>query len=69
MTKAKSKAKNVRNATVVGASVGAAATPAIAWGAAVLEAKTGIPAAVTMPLLGSIAAFFMRWAAKLNPDD
>lgn len=63
------KSANVRNATVVGASVGAAATPAIAWGAAVLEAKTGVPSAVTMPLLGSLAALFMRWAAKLNPDD
>ena len=63
------KKRNVKTATVVGASVGAAATPAIAWGAAVLEAKTGVPAAVTMPLLGSLAGFFMRWAAKLNPND
>lgn len=67
MTKAKS--KNVRNATVVGASVGAAATPAIAWGASVIEVKTGVPAAVTMPILGSLAALFMRWAAKLNPSE
>lgn len=63
------KKRNVNTATAVGAGVGAVATPAIAYSAAVIEAKTGIPAAVTMPLLGSIAAFFMRWAAKLNPND
>lgn len=63
------KKRNVNTATAVGASVGAVATPAIAYGAAIIEAKTGVPAAVTMPLLGSIAAFFMRWAAKLNPND
>lgn len=61
--------KNVNTATAVGASVGAIATPAIVWGATVLEAKTGVPAAVTMPLLGSLAGLFMRWAAKLNPHD
>jgi hypothetical protein len=61
--------KNVRNATATGATVGAVAAPAIAYGAAVLESKTGIPAMVTMPLLGSLAGFFMRWAAKLNPAD
>jgi hypothetical protein len=63
------KSSNVRNATIIGTSVGAAATPAIAWGAAVLEVKTGIPAAVTMPALGALAGLFMRWAAKLNPHD
>lgn len=63
------KKRNVNTATAVGASVGAVATPAIAYGAAVIEAKTGVPAAVTMPLLGSLAALFMRWAAKLNPND
>jgi len=61
--------KNVRNATTVGVTVGAAATPAIAWGAAVLEANTGVPAMVTMPILGAFAGFLMRWAAKLNPND
>lgn len=60
---------NVRNATVTGASVGAVAAPAIAYGAAILESKTGIPIMVTMPLLGSLAGFFMRWAAKLNPAE
>lgn len=61
--------RNVTKATVVGAGAGAVATPAIAWGSAVIEAKYGVPAAVTMPLLGSLAALFMRWAAKLSPHD
>lgn len=63
------KSTNVNTATAVGATAGAVATPIIAYSAQVLEAKTGVPAMVTMPLLGSIAAFFMRWAAKLNPHD
>lgn len=63
-------AKNMTNtnkATVVGVSAGAIATPAIAWGAAAIEAKYGVPASVTMPALGAFAGFFMRWAAKLTP--
>jgi len=60
---------NVRNATMVGVGAGAVATPIIAYGAAVLEVQTGIPAAVTMPLLGALMGFVMRWAAKLNPHD
>lgn len=63
------KSTNVTRATVVGASTGAVATPIIAYGAQVLEVKTGIPAMVTMPALGALAGFFMRWAAKLNPHD
>ena len=59
--------RNVNTATVVGASVGAAATPAIVYAAAVIEAKTVVPSAVTMPLLGGLAGLFMRWAAKLDP--
>lgn len=58
---------NVNKATAVGVAVGSSAAPAIAWGAQVIEAKFGVPAFVTMPLLGSVAGFFMRWAAKLNP--
>lgn len=61
------KASNVNTATAVGATAGAVATPAIVWGAQVLEAKYGVPSFVTMPVLGSIAGLFMRWAAKLNP--
>jgi hypothetical protein len=60
---------NVTKATTVGAGVGAVATPIIAYGAQMLEAKTGIPSAVTMPALGALAAFFMRWAAKLSPHE
>lgn len=52
----------------MGAGVGAVATPLIAYAAQVIAAKTGVPAEVTMPLLGAVAAFFMRWAAKLNPE-
>lgn len=63
------KTSNVTKATVVGTSAGAVATPIIAYGAQVLEVKTGVPAMVTMPLLGAVAGFFMRWAAKLNPHD
>jgi hypothetical protein len=63
------KSKNVRNATLTGAGVGAASVPLIAYGAGVLQAKTGIPAEVTMPILGAFAGFFMRWAAKLNPNN
>lgn len=63
------KPSNVRNATVIGVGAGALATPLIAYGATLIEAKTGVPAAVTMPLLGAVAGFFMRWAAKLNPHD
>lgn len=63
------KVSNTTKATATGAGVGAVAVPVISYGAQYLEAKTGIPAAVTMPLLGSAAAFFMRWAAKLSPHD
>ena len=65
----KAKATNVRNATVIGTGVGAIATPIIVYAATLLEVKTSVPAAVTMPLLGAIAGLFMRWAAKLNPHD
>jgi len=58
---------NTNRATAVGIGAGAVATPVIAYGAAILEAKTGVPAAVTMPVLGAFAGFFMRWAAKLQP--
>jgi len=61
--------RNVNTATAVGVASGATATPLIAWGATVLEAKTGIPALVTMPILGAVAGLFMRWAAKLNPHE
>lgn len=61
--------RNVRTATAVGAGVGAVATPIIAYAAQVIAVKTGVPAEVTMPLLGAVAAFFMRWAAKLNPAE
>lgn len=63
------KRKNVNTATAVGAGAGAVAAPIIAYGAQVLEVKTGVPAMVTMPMLGALAGFFMRWAAKLNPHD
>lgn len=69
MKSKKTGSKNVQTATMVGGAVGAVATPAIAWGAVAIEAKTGIPAAVTMPMLGALAAFFMRWAARMNPHD
>jgi hypothetical protein len=59
--------RNVKTATVVGATAGAVATPIIAYGAQVIEVKTGVPAAVTMPALGALAGLFMRWAAKLDP--
>jgi hypothetical protein len=59
---------NTAKATTVGASVGAIAAPIIAYGAQVLQAKTGVPAEVTMPALGALAGFFMRWAAKLDPS-
>lgn len=58
---------NITKATAVGAVAGGAAAPLIAYSAQVIETKTGVPAFVIMPLLGSAAAFFMRWAAKLNP--
>lgn len=61
--------RNINQATAVGATAGAVATPAIAWGSAILEAKYQVPSAVTMPLLGSLAGLFMRWAAKLDPHE
>jgi len=60
--------RNVTKATAVGAGVGAIATPAIVWVAGIIEARYHVPADVTMPLLGSAAALFMRWAATLAPD-
>jgi hypothetical protein len=64
-----SKPRNVNRATATGAVAGGVATPLIAYGAQVLETKTGLPALVTMPLLGAAAGWLARWAAKLNPHE
>lgn len=63
------KAKNVRNATAVGVAVGGGSAVLLNYGAAVIQQKTGVPMEVSLTVLGSVAAFFMRWAAKLNPND
>jgi hypothetical protein len=61
--------RNVNKATAVGVAAGGVFAPVIAYGAGVVELKTGVPAIVTMPIFGAVAGLFMRWAAKLNPND
>lgn len=61
--------KNVSSATVTGASIGAGGAAVITYASAVIEAKTGVPALVAAPILGTLFGFVARWAAKLNPND
>ena len=59
---------NVNKATAVGVVAGGSSIPLIVFASQWVEAKYGIPAAVTQPLIGAVAGFFMRWAAKLHPQ-
>lgn len=61
--------KNVRKATVVGAAAGGGSAVLLNYAAQVIQQKTGVPVEVSLTVLGTVAGFFMRWAAKLNPKE
>lgn len=65
--------KNVRNATVAGASTGGAGAIFTTWAALELQRRTGIPAEVGAGLIATpvafMAALVARWAARLNPHE
>lgn len=66
--KAPRRMSNKSKATTVGMSAGGLGSGLIAWGAPILEAKTGMPAPLAAALLGTLFVFVSRWAAKLTPD-
>lgn len=59
---------NTTKATAVGIGAGGGGAAAIAWLAAEGERRYGIPVAVSAGMLGTLAGFLARWAAKLLPD-
>lgn len=59
---------NVTKATAVGVGAGGTGAAVIAWLASEAERRYGIPVAVGAGVLGTLAGFLARWAAKLLPD-
>jgi hypothetical protein len=67
------KPKNVRNATVAGATASGAGSVLITIGALALSKRIGLPPEACAALLATPVAFISglvaRWAAKLNPHE
>lgn len=58
---------NVNKATAVGVVGGAGSFSLLPLIAQYAEQKYGVPMQLSLPILGSAAGLFMRWAAKLHP--